>query len=217
MPDVTAAVDYTDTWGHVRAAGVLRYFAVDNGGNSSNSLGATSSQSKDTIGGGGLVGATLNIGSWIGGYFAKDQIAFNGYIGEGINRYVGAASQQGDAILFVNPNGMFGSLDTQLQYGGFFWYLHNWTDTLRTNAVFGIQYQEWNNSVPVDDIAIGSQYQQVESVHVNLIWSPVKSVNLGLEYMWGYNENRNLPGGAGVVGGSRGTANQLQFSAQYIF
>jgi hypothetical protein len=218
MPDITASVNYTDTWGHVAVAGVLRYFAVDNGGSSSNSIGPTASQTKDTIGGGGLVGATINWGQWVGGYFAKDQFAFNGYVGEGINRYIGAAgTQQGDAIIFVNPNGTLGAFDTQLQYGGFAWVQHHWTDTLRTNAVFGIQHQDWKSNVPQDDVAIGTQYEQVESVHVNLIWSPVKSVNLGLEYMWGYNQGRNLASGAGVVGGSKGTANQLQFSAQYVF
>jgi len=219
MPDVTASVNYTDTWGHVAAAGVAELFSVDNGGNSSNSLGATSSQAKDTLGGGGLVGATLNIGNWIGGYFAKDQIAFNAYVGEGLNRYIEADSAQGDAILFIHSNGTFGQLNTQLQYGGFFWYLHNWTDTLRTNAAFGYQGQNWKNSVlqPSTPISSSGMYQTVESVHVNLIWSPVKSVNLGIEYMWGYNQNRNLADGSSIPGGSRGTANQVQFSAQYIF
>ena len=113
-PDFTASVNYTDTWGHVAAAGVLRYFAIDNGGSSGNSLAlpgtgpipATESRTNSTVGGGGLVGATINIGNWIGGYFAKDQIAFNGYIGEGLNRYIEADSAQGDVILTIRPNGV---------------------------------------------------------------------------------------------------------------
>lgn len=62
-----------------------------------------------------------------------------------------------------------------------------------------------------------SQIQQVESVHVNLIWSPVASVNLGIEFMWGTVEYRNLANGAGINGGSRGDGSQLQFSAQFVF
>ena len=206
MPDITASVNYTDSWGHVAAAGVIRYFAVDNGGKGSNSLGATTSQTDDTLGGGLLAGATLNWGQWVGGYFAKDQIGFNGYWGEGINRYIEASSRQGDAILFITPSATPGaspslSLKTQEQYGGFVWILHNWTDQLRTNVAFGIDQQDWKNGVTVST-AQGSQIERVESLHANLIWSPVKAVNIGVEYMWGYNEVRILASGAGVPGGS---------------
>jgi hypothetical protein len=92
----------------------------------------------------------------------------------------------------------------------------HWTDQLRTNAVFGIDRQNWKSGVPVSPSST-SQVQQVESVHVNLIWSPVKSVNLGIEFMWGAVEYRNLANGAGINGGSRGDASQLRFSAQFAF
>jgi len=230
MPDITARATYTDSWGDLNAAGVLRYFAVDNGQGSSTqgnllpgaaALG-TNSVSKDVIGGGGTISGTINVGNWIGGYFAKDQIGFGGYVGEGLNRYIDTSGRQGDAILTIRANGAGGStqsLDTQLQYGGFFWILHNWTDTLRTNAVFGIDAQNWKNVfVNSQGGAAGTQLDKVESLHVNLIWSPVKSVNIGVEWMWGYNENLNLLNStAGITGGSRGTANQVQFSAQYVF
>jgi hypothetical protein len=216
MPDITASIHYTDDWGHMVAAGVIRYFAVDNGDDPGNSSGPTIQHSADTLAGGGLVGATINWGQWIGGAFAKDQLGIHGFVGRGINRYIDkASSRQGDVIDFVAADGS-PSLQTQMQYGGFFWVLHHWSDQLRTNAVFGIDRQNWKSGVPVSPSST-SQVQQVESVHVNLIWSPVKSVNLGIEFMWGAVEYRNLANGAGINGGSRGDASQLQFSAQFVF
>lgn len=46
------------------------------------------------------------------------------------------------------------------------------------------------------------------SAHVNLIWSPYKSVNTGVEFMTLYNEN---------VGGQSGVGNRLQFMIRYLF
>ena len=42
----------------------------------------------------------------------------------------------------------------------------------------------------------------------SLIWSPVKQVDLGIEFLWGQRRNRN---------DQSGHALRLQFSAQYKF
>ncbi|HEY6334489.1 MAG TPA: DcaP family trimeric outer membrane transporter [Alphaproteobacteria bacterium] len=218
-PDITAAVHYTDTWGHLQAAGVIRYFATDNGGASNNSLGATTSETADAIGGGALVGGTYNVGTVIGGAFAKDQVGFQGFVGNGINRYVDTSERQGDAINFitVGPTGaVTETIHTQTQYGGNIWLLHYWTDKLRSNFAFGIDEQDWLGlQVPVT--TAGTQLTQVTSIHANLIWSPVKSVNLGVEYLFGSATHRNLASGAGIPGGSYGEASRMQVSAQYLF
>lgn len=46
------------------------------------------------------------------------------------------------------------------------------------------------------------------SGHVNLIWSPVKSVNVGAEFMTLYRENGD---------GKSGVGNRLQFMIKYLF
>jgi hypothetical protein len=216
-PDITAAVHYTDTWGHLQAAGVIRYFGTDNGGASNNSLGATTSLTADAIGGGALLGGTYNIGNVIGGAFGKDQVGFQGYIGNGIDRYIDTSSRQGDAINFITVSStgtVTETIHTQTQYGGYIWAAHYWTDKLRSNFAFGIDEQDWLGvQVPVT----ASQITQVTSIHANLIWSPVKSVNLGVEYLFGTATHRNLNSGAGIPGGSYGEASRVQLSAQYLF
>jgi hypothetical protein len=45
-------------------------------------------------------------------------------------------------------------------------------------------------------------------LRLHLIWSPIGSVNTGIEYLWGYRELEN---------GEDGDINRVQFSAQYLF
>jgi len=218
-PDITGSVHYNDSWGHVQLSGVVRYLATDDGGDPTNSIGPTTSHTADAIGGGALLGTTYNVGQLIGGAFGKDQVGFQGYIGQGIDRYIDTSSRQGDAINFINvgPGGTLSeTIHTQTQYGGYVWLLHNWTDQVRSNVAFGIDEQDWLGlNVPVT--TSGSQITQVTSIHANLIWSPVKSVNLGVEYLFGSVTRRNLASGAGIPGGSYGEANRIQVSAQYVF
>lgn len=64
---------------------------------------------------------------------------------------------------------------------------------------FGIHPSEYRSE---DKIKIGG------SVHVNLIWSPYKSVNTGVEFMTLYRENIN---------GKSGIGNRLQLMIKYLF
>ena len=43
---------------------------------------------------------------------------------------------------------------------------------------------------------------------MNLIWSPVKNTNVGIEYIYGHRKTE---------GGASGVLNRFQTSAQYIF
>ncbi len=46
------------------------------------------------------------------------------------------------------------------------------------------------------------------TAHVNIIWSPVKRINTGIEYIYGKRTN---------VDGDFGEANRVQFMIKYIF
>ena len=84
---------------------------------------------------------------------------------------------------------------------------------MRTNAVFGIQENHWSDAI----INPGNSAltDRIITSHADLIWSPIKSVNLGVEYMWGERDFHHTPG----TGGNQkaGTDNRIQFSAQYLF
>jgi hypothetical protein len=102
------------------------------------------------------------------------------------------------------------SLITTAAYGGQVWGQHYWTDQLRSSVVWGInQY-----NVPSSLAFTTAQSQQQQSAYVNLIWSPVKSVNIGLEFMWGERQQRRNPatGNQSTPSGER-----LQAALQYVF
>ncbi len=215
-PDLTVRGVYTDAWGHISVSGIGRRFETDNGGGDATGL---KNQQSDAWGGGGDVSGTINIGKFIPfAPIASDQIGFNGFYGSGIGRYASEGGGVNGAVVKNFPGSAVGSpgvrVETQPTWGGFFWYLHNWTDTLRSNFVGGVQETHWSDVIfPASSSALTDR---VITGHANLIWSPIKSVNLGVEYMWG---ERDFHQAVGAPSSSQkaGTANRVQFSAQYLF
>ena len=51
-------------------------------------------------------------------------------------------------------------------------------------------------------------YAETQRASVNLIWSPMAPLDIGVESLWGSRENKD---------GSKGTANQLQIAATFNF
>lgn len=126
----------------------------------------------------------------------RDDVRFNVNAGNAIGRY------QNGAFL---PDGYLdsaGRLQLAEQTSGFIAYRHFWTPQLRSSAEISAA-----NSNPPDATFAGIN-ESDRSQHLNLIWSPVKQVNLGGEVI---HARRT------VVGGDTGTLNRLQFSAQYLF
>jgi outer membrane murein-binding lipoprotein Lpp len=214
MPDFTGRLSYTDSWGHLAASALLRRLESDNGGGGETGL---AKQSSSTIGGGGLVAGTLNVasvadalGGPIGSYLAKDQLGFQGFYGSGIGRYVQVGGGLEQAAVAKNFGTTAVRLETQSQVGGFVWYLHNWTDQLRSNLVYGIQHNHISAAIPQSTALT----DRLQSIHANVIWSPVKSVNIGVEFIYGERDGRRNP----VTGLEQtGDAKRMQFSAQYVF
>ncbi len=209
-PDLTVRGVYTDAWGHISVSGIGRRFETDNGGGSDSGLPAT--QSDSTWGGGGDVSGTINIGKFIPfAPIASDQIGFNGFYGSGIGRYVSEGGALFNSAVIKNFGTTAVREETQPTFGGFLWYLHNWTDTLRSNFVGGVQETHWSDAIAVNNSTL---IDRVISGHANLIWSPVKSVNIGLEYIWGETDFHKPPG---FAASKSGNLNRVQVSAQYLF
>jgi len=129
--------------------------------------------------------------------FGKDDFRFMLNYGTGLGRYMYTNFE--GAVMDVEQN----EIDAVNQWGGFLAYRHYWIDTLRSNLVYS--YGEADNDTDVVGESINKQFQ---SVHANLIWSPIPAVNLGLEYLWGQRELEN---------GEDGDLNRVQFGAQYLF
>ena len=103
------------------------------------------------------------------------------------------------------PTGIVGA-DGQIrlpkQWGWYAAYRHFWIDQLRSNVVLSGASE--NN--PAGSPA--STNKSTRSAHANLIWSPVPSTDLGMEYIYGYRETED---------GLKGHLNRLQASAKYAF
>src|SRR4051812_5783067 len=143
-----------------------------------------------------------NSGKWGGAIaatgivpFGNDDLRFNVNAGDAIGRYQNSGFFP-DAYLDAA-----GHLELASQASGYVAYRHFWTPTLRSNA----ELSAAKSNPPAG--AFPGINKSDRSQHLNLIWSPVQSVNVGAELI---HAERT------VTGGDSGTLNRLQFSAQYL-
>jgi len=209
MPDMTIRGVYTDAWGDISVSGIGRRFETDNGGGDS---GLPANESATAWGGGFDASGRINIGSLLAlDPIAHDEIGFNGFYGSGIGRYASKGGGKFDAAVIKNFGTAAVREETQPTWGGFLWYLHHWTDQLYSTFVGGIQENHWSDAIP--NPGSSALTDRIVTSHVNLIWSPIKSVNFGVEYIWGERDFHASPGTSQKAGND----NRIQFSAQYFF
>jgi len=166
-PDFTAHLTYKHSKGHVAARGVVRYIAVDNGGVSP----ATSDEA--VAWGVGLDGVYV--------ITDMDAVGAEFNYGKGLGRYM--VNSAGAAASVTGGGGLGTNLNTQTAFGGYGWYQHKWTDTIRSNVVFGASNVE-NDVVRLGAATAAGLFERAYTAHGNVIWSPVSQVNFGIEVMW---------------------------------
>ena len=190
MPDFV--VGLTHTWGSGRASvrAIFRQLVTDNG--------AGVSESAFAWGIHGGFGWRFNN--------RRTAIGMSGYYGRGLGRYTLAAGNVVAVVLNGTPNSI--SARTVAQYGGQIWIQHRWTDTLRSNLVYGRIRNDYVQQVTGGLGSAGSNTQDYWTVHANLIWTPVPNVNIGVEYIYGFN---------GIVNSANGELHRIQVSFQYAF
>ena len=128
----------------------------------------------------------------------KDALAGAATIGQGAGNRVIALSWDGGNSAVITPDGLDVMSHWQV-WGG---YSHYWTESL--NSTFSTAWTELDNSA----FQPGTAIHRAGSVHANLIWFPYKLVSTGVEYMWGFRENKD---------GARGEASRFQFMVKYQF
>lgn len=157
LPDLTARYAISRPWGDVQFAGLLRQLKYQNP--------ATSID--DTATGWGLsASAKLKVG-------AQDDLRFMLSGGEGVGRYLGL-NFSNDAVLDAS-----GQLDAIGVIAGFAAYRHVWTPGWRSSLIWSAQ------RVDNDVLLTGaSANRSAQSLHANLIWSPVTAFDIGAELMF---------------------------------
>lgn len=178
FPDVIAKYGIKGSWGNVSVAGILRQLSYDNGADI---------DSTETAGGISISGRINSVG--------KDDIRFTISSGKGLGRYLGLALNS-DA--YVDSNNELATIDQTAANIG---YRHFWSDTTRST----IGYAVYNTKT---DAAAGGYNKKSQSIHANLLFSPVPKLTLGGEYIYGKLEKSN---------GNEGDMSRIQFSAKYDF
>lgn len=182
IPDVALKLGGAGTWGEVALAGVVRQLRSD---------GAVVAGVQDsTLAGGVNVSGRVRT-------FDLDDVRFVAVWGSGLGRYVG---------LNVFDDGSIdaeGHLEAIPVYGGFLAYRHWWSESWRSSLAYGYLADDPDpGSVP------DSTSSEVQSVHANVMWSPITPVTFGLEYIWA---TRSLEGG------DHGDLNRVTFAAKFTF
>lgn len=131
-------------------------------------------------------------------YFGKHYLTWLGAYGDGWSSNV-ISTVGSNASAILTPDGVLETMPIVNVAGSF--------SAILSSVLMANLSAAWFN---LD----ASQYRAAEkitrggSAHVNLIWSPVKSVNAGVEYMTLYREN---------VDGKSGFGRRLQFMIKYLF
>ena len=203
MPDFVARMRWKDSWGALNIAGVVRHFNYDDGWGAQD----------DALGYGLRAGATIN--AW-----NKSNFKFSVAGGQGLGRYMDTTNNGDVTVTCRNAHtagrvnmvaGCGASLTPSTAYGMWGSYTHVFTDMIRSNIVGGYSY----NKVDVAKLgpAANGIFETVKTIHANVIWSPVRRVDIGAEFMYGWRQNAAAAAGTE----KSGEAGRAQVSFLYNF
>jgi hypothetical protein len=191
FPDFTGHYRHARSWGHVQAAGVLRYIGYDD------LIPNDPFNLSGHVWGGGVSGSAVIKAT------PSDTLRLQATWGKGIANYfndapidVAAKSNPGNAVTPVVAEalpifGMTAYVD------------HNWNDEWSTAA--GYSRVDVKNS----DLQAANAYKSGQYASVNLLYAPVKNALMGGEFIWGHRQNKS--------DGFSVNDYRLQFSFKYSF
>jgi hypothetical protein len=196
VPDGNLVFGINQPWGHLRLNAILQQLELQDG----------ALVSKDYFGyGGGFSGNVRP--NWFG--WPKDGFGFEAWAGSGLGRYAngtvgfqglvtnfgaapgtslnlcGYGSVAGGAAAVTPLCAQFIRASTITAYGGQVNYAHYWLPNVRSTVVFGYQGEDVPGALVGLATASLTVNRAVWDAGINLIWSPVAFVNIGVEYNYG--------------------------------
>ncbi|MDF7808768.1 DcaP family trimeric outer membrane transporter [Pontiellaceae bacterium B12219] len=162
VPDLAAHYRHSQDWGHIQAAGILRYIGTQ------------------STGPGGLDDSYLGWGLNLSGNYKinNDTLRLQLVYGEGIGNYLN------DGAPDVGATGP-GSAETVPLLGLVAFYDHAWCDTLSTSIGYSMYHVD--NTSGQYNTAISSGHYAL----ANLLHQPTPNVMYGLELQYGMRENNS--------------------------
>jgi hypothetical protein len=136
----------------------------------------------------------------------EDAFTFQVNGGAGIARFINDLNSAGGQDGAFDPG--TGELELLSHWGWYGSYLHRWRGTprepgdLRSSLIWGTVY--------VDNLGFqpSNAYRRTHRLGLNLVWTPFRSGEFGVQYIWGQRANKD---------GASGEARQLQVRARYVF
>ena len=185
-PDLTAQYRYQDTWGHVQLAAIVRNVAYD-------SVGTPDNKPKGSEPGWG-VDLTGHVN-----FLESDKLLLGVVYGDGIASYLN------DGGVDLAPEGSFpDNVRPQAVplLGVSAYYDHYWSSRWSTSLGYSItQVDNANLQEP-------SAYRSGEYASINLLYTPVKNLLVGGEFLWGERTDNSTASGQDL---------RFQFSVKYDF
>ena len=180
-PDLIARLNFNPAWGSISLAALGRQVRYTNA--------ATGMEDGAWGGGISLAGRIDSVD--------LDNFRFMMHAGKGASRYISTANTFEDAAITAD-----GHMELIQTYGGMISYQHWWGKQWRSSLTYGYAGANQPQWVP----AILNR--QVQSIHANLLWSPVSQAMMGVEYVFAERE---------LLNGLRGDLYRVQFSMRYSF
>ncbi len=194
VPDIVITLFHNFKMGRIWVGGIFRQIEMDTGG-----LAGTFASDDAVFGWGVSVAGAFK-------FTKKIRAGFQVYYGAGIGKYVPGIAAFSHPVASGLVAGD-GSLTAVATFGGYIWGQYRWTDTIRSTVAWSYLDVYTDNAVPRAQIPLGT-LQNASSLHVNLIWSPVPQVNIGIEYIHGF---------FGLTHSTNSNQSRIQIGFQYKF
>ena len=180
LPDLTARYTKKGDWGHFSVAGLARQLQHE-----------TATTDASGTGFGVSVSGKYNIGK-------SDDIRYMLTGGSGIGRYVGFALGADGTL-----DAASGDIDSTGVLAGFVAWRHVFDPKLRGNLM--VSRAQFDNDTNLTGFGVT---ESAQSIHANLIYSPLPKLDIGAELIWGNRE---------VESGADGDLRRLHTSVKYSF
>jgi hypothetical protein len=211
MPTFVLRTRVDQPWGHLQWAVVTEGYGQNDGrflnksylGYGGSVSGHFFTWGKDNIGGGiaggNGVGDQLGNGAGLATNFGG---ALNG-------QAVNATNSTSNFNVSTASRALYDSAvlsQTVVGFSAHIYYQHWWTDQLRSSVDFSMTHNDWPALVQASGRA--ALNKELDLTHLNLLWSPVAFVDLGIEGAWGHRQ---------VVTNLRGDAYTIQTAMKVRF
>jgi uncharacterized coiled-coil protein SlyX len=208
-PDVVSTINWQKPWGHFQLGGLIRSLSaeqtIDMGDDDTED---DQTRSEATLGWGLSASGSHTMKPW----GKKDVFMWQVNLGDGIGRYINDLDSVGGQDAVFDPDGSLRALPA---FGGYIALKHYWKrdptsyfggknllKDLRSTLVYGFVDVDNFDFQPTD------AYKRTQRASINLIWSPISPIDLGVEYLWGTRKNKD---------GNRGRSSQFQLVATFKF